>query len=263
MKKYWAVFKITWQNSVEYRLEFLAHMIRGLIYLVVLIFIWRAIFNQVNSFGGYTLPTMITYLVMVRFLHFANRGNVARMVSREIKEGDLSTYLAKPISYLKLWFSFFWADRLFDAVFRFLLFFGFLFLLPDFFNLPSPDRLLWFILFLPISLLFNFIVNVLLASFAFWVTDIRLFSTTVGLTFGFLSGELMPIDIMPGFLRKLAAFLPFQYTLYFPVKIYQGTLSGWEMLKGFAFALVWLLIAYWLLTVFWQRGLKRYEAIGQ
>lgn len=263
MRKYWAVFKITWQNSLEYRVELLAHMIRGLIFLMVLIFIWRAIFSQVSNFGGYTLPSMITYLVMVRFIHFANRGNITRLVAREIKEGQLSTYLLKPISYLKFWFSSFWADRLFDALTRLLILLVFWIILPSFFAVGSWRHALLFLLFLPISLAFNFLLNIFLASFAFWVTDVRLFSTVVGLTTGFLAGELIPVDIMPGFLGSLGSFLPFQYSLYFPIKIYQGALSNWEIIRGILFALLWLGVTFLLLQYFWQKGLKRYEAIGQ
>jgi len=60
MKKYWSVFKINWQNSLEYRVEFFAHMVRGLINLAVLILIWGAVFKQVNNFGGYTFSSMVT-----------------------------------------------------------------------------------------------------------------------------------------------------------------------------------------------------------
>jgi len=44
MKKYWAIFKVNWQNSVEYRSEFIAHLVRGLITFVVLFFVFKAVF---------------------------------------------------------------------------------------------------------------------------------------------------------------------------------------------------------------------------
>jgi len=263
MGKYWAVFKITWQNSLEYRVEFLTHMIRGIITLVILIFIWSAIFKQTPNFGNYTFSSMLTYLVMVQFLHFATRGNIGRLTADEIKEGKLSIYLLKPISYLKMWFSSFWADRFFEFFIRFLIIFTFLFLLPNYFKLPLPGRFFLFLLFLVISLLFNFLWNIFQATFAFWVTDIHLFTTTLGLTVGFLAGELIPIDIMPNFLKTLSLFLPFQYTLYFPIKIYQGALSGGEIVRGVFVFLSWIAVLYFLMTHLWQRGLRRYEAIGQ
>jgi len=169
----------------------------------------------------------------------------------------------KPVNYLKIWFSSFWANRLFEALTRFLIIFAFLIILPRYFQFPPPSQILAFFLFLIISLLFNFLWNLFLASFAFWVTDIRLFTTAVGIAVGFLAGELIPIDIMPGFLKTLSLFLPFQYTLYFPIKIYQGALSTWEIIRGVMISLVWLVAFYLLVIRLWQRGIKKYEAVGQ
>jgi ABC-2 type transport system permease protein len=263
MKKYWAIFKITWQNSLQYRVQFLVHMIRGIIFLIVLIFIWRSVFNQVENFGGYTFSSMLTYLVMIRFIHFTNRGNTGRLIADEIKNGDLSKYLLKPVNYLKFWFCSFWADRLFDALTRITVLIGFLVLMPGFFKLTSFKSALLFVLFLPLSLVFNFLLNVFLATFAFWVTDVRLFTSIVGLTTGFLAGGLIPLDILPGFLKSLSLLLPFQYTLYFPIKIYQGTLSNWEIIRGVFTSFVWLGAGFWFLNYFWQKGVRKYEAVGQ
>jgi len=263
MRKYWAVFKITWQNSVEYLMEFFAHVVLGIIILTVLIFVWTAVFKQVSNFGGYTLSSMITYLVMVRFLHFTTRGNITRLVADEIKEGKLSIYLLKPFNYLGFWFSSFWADRLFECLVRLSVLVLFIVILPQYFRFPPVFQVISFFLFLVISLLLNFLLNVLIASAAFWVTDIRLFSTTLGLSLGFLAGKVIPVDIMPGALKDLSLFLPFQYTLYFPIKIFQGRFIGGEILRGVLVSLIWLVVFFWLLLFLWKRGLKKYEAVGQ
>jgi len=92
MRKYWAVFKITWQNNLEYRVQFLSSVVSSAISLVILVFIWSAVFRRVPDFGGYTLSSMLTYLVMVKFLHFARRGNISRLIADEIKEGKVSIY---------------------------------------------------------------------------------------------------------------------------------------------------------------------------
>lgn len=263
LRKYWAIFKVNWQNSVEYRGEFLAHMVRGLISLAVMTFIFRAVFTQAPNFGGYTFSSMFTYLIMVRFLHFATRGNTARIIAEEIKEGKLSVYLIKPLSYLKFWLSSFAAERAFELLIRLSIIFIFLILFSAYFSLPPLNRLFLFIFFLLISLIFNFLFNIFLAMFAFWVTDIRLFSTFVGLATGFFAGELIPLDILPESLQKIGLFLPFQYTLYFPIKLYQGALTAPQVARGIIVSLLWLVGLIFTLRYFWQKGLRRYEAIGQ
>lgn len=254
---------MTWQNSLEYRVEFLAHLVLGVITLIVLFFVWSAIFKQVDNFSGYTFSSMISYLVMVRFLHFAARGNTSRMMADEIKEGKISLYLIKPVSYLGWWFSCFLAGRLFEAAIRFSIIIFFVLILPQFLSFPSPDRFAVFLLFIPISLLMNYIYNSLIAYLAFFVTDIRIFRTTVGLISGFFAGELIPIDIMPGFLKNIGSLLPFQYMLFFPIKIFQGTLSNSSLISGVAISLAWIIVLIYLSNFLWRKGLKRYEAIGQ
>jgi len=95
------------------------------------------------------------------------------------------------------------------------------------------------------------------------VGDIRLFSTFAGLLIGFFAGELIPLDILPGFLKKVSLALPFQYTLYFPIKIYQGLVLPKEMILALVICLSWIITICVLISWLWQKGVKQYEAVGQ
>ena len=263
MHKYGAVFRINWQRSVEYRLEFVGNLIRGLITFAILALTFRAVFAQTDRFAGYSYSSIFTYLLMARVLHFTTRGNTAREIAREIREGDLSNYLLKPVSYIRFWFFSFLGDRLFEILIRFCLIAIFLVLLPSLFQFPPLSQFLWFLLFLIFSLFFNFLINLIMGSFAFWVVDIRLFSVTIGLSIDFLAGELIPLDLLPQVLKKIGLLLPFQYMMFFPIKIYQGSLSVIQIIQGMFIFLIWIGITSWFLRWLWQRGLKKYEASGR
>lgn len=263
MRKYWAVFKISWQNAVEYRAEFLGHMILGLISLLVMYFIWSAVFKNRYYFGNYTFSSMMTYMILVRFLHFVKRSNIGRQIAEEIKGGRLSIYLIKPVDYIKWWFSVFLADRFFEAVLRTLMLFVFLFMFPKIFIFPEFSRFFAVLFFLTISLFFNFLFNLFIATCAFFVTDIKLFHTSLFLIVDFLAGGQIPIDIMPGFLKFAGSFFPFQFMVFFPAKIYQGEFSFTQIFQGVLVSLVWILFLAYFLRIFWLKGIKKYEAIGQ
>lgn len=263
MHKYWAVFKTEFEKSSEYRLEFFGHMVMGLFTFTVMVFVFRAVFQESPEIAGYTFSSVFTYLVMTKFLHPAIRWNVARLLAEEIKEGRLSAYLLKPFGALRYWFSLFWADRLVDISIRISLLAFFLLLLPRYFSSPGLERVLLFVLFLTVALLLNFIFNILLSLFAFWVTDIRLFSTTVDLAAGFFAGALVPLDFLPGFLKQVSFFLPFQYLLYFPIRVFQGAVDSGQMAAGLLISLFWLATLLILMNYFWRKGVKHYEAIGQ
>lgn len=262
MRKYWAIFKITWQDAVEYRAEFLGHMVLGLITFLVMYFIWSAVFRERTYFGSYTFSGMMTYVLMTRFLHFASRNNVGRMIAEEIKEGGISSDLLKPFNYLKWWFSYFLADRGFEFILRLLMLVVFFILFPGIAVFTGFGRLFLFFLFILISLFINFLLNIFIASCAFWVTDVRLFRSAVLMVFDFLAGTLVPLDIMPEILKNIGYALPFQYMMFFPIKLYQGYLNSNQVLFGLGLSLGWIVVLTFSLNLLWKRGLQKYEAIG-
>lgn len=263
MGKYWAIFKITWQNAVEYRMEFLAHMGLGLIELVVMYYIWSAVFKNRTYFGNYTFPSMITYLIMVRFLHFVRRSGSLKVIAEEIKDGKISVYLVKPVSYIKWCFSNFLAERSFESVLRILMLIILLLFFPKIFVFSGIRRFLAFLVLLTSSLVFNFLFNISISFLAFFVTDVRFFRTTVLMIGDFFAGALIPLDLMPGVLKKISFLLPFQFWIYFPIKFYQGQLTLNHLIEGFFLLGFWILIFFGLVIFLWRRGIKTYEAVGQ
>lgn len=261
MKKYFSIFKIGWQKVIEYRGHMLGHMILGVISFFAMFFIWGAVFKDRQYFGVYTFPSMMSYMLMVRFLHFANRGNIGRDIGLEIKNGSLSVYLLKPISYLKWWFFVFLSERIYEILLRGSMVIVFIIIFNKLLAIPGLNQVLLFICFLPISLLLNYLINVFIASVGFWTTDVRLFRSTIIMVIEFLGGMVVPIDLMPEFLGKICRFLPFQFTGYFPIKIYQGIESK-TIVIGFLTSLVWIIVISILLRLLWRKGLKKYEAIG-
>jgi ABC-2 type transport system permease protein len=263
MRKYWAIFKVNWQKSVEYRADFIGHLGMGVITFLVMYFIWSAVFKNRETFNGYTFSGMITYVLMTRFLHFAQRGNIGRMIADDIKEGRISAYLLKPVDYIRWWFSIFLADRFFEFWVRLGMIIIFFLALPQIIVFPGLGRFLVFLSFLGISLIINFLTNIFLAAFAFWVTDIRLFRSAIMIVIDFFAGALVPLDVMPTILKNIGLVLPFQYTTFFPIKLYQGLLEPREVIFGVFLAGSWIVMLFFVLAIVWRQGLKNYEAIGQ
>jgi len=263
MRKYWLVFKINLQKSFEYRSDFLGHLGGGIITFVVMYFIWSAVFRERSVFNGYTFSSMMTYVLFTRFLHFTMRGNTGRQIAAEIKEGKLSAYLLKPINYLKWWFFVFLADRGFEFLIRFFMLVSFLGLMPKLIVFQGFTRLFLFLLTVLIAVLINFLINLLIASLTFWLTDVRLFRSTIMMIIDFLAGATVPIDVLPKFLRHLSFWLPFQFVAFFPIKVYQGTFNSDQFLPTLVLMFFWILTLLLAVNVIWQKGIKRYEAIGQ
>lgn len=58
----------------------------------------------------------------------------------------------------------------------------------------------------------------------------------------FLSGLVIPIPLMPIWLKNLLMFLPFRYTADLPLRIYSGNVGLNEAVFGIGIQLIWLIM---------------------
>jgi ABC-2 type transport system permease protein len=103
--------------------------------------------------------------------------------------------------------------------------------------------------------------NLIVSMVAFWTLEIS--GPMIVYRFGssFLSGSLIPLWFMPGWLRSSIEWLPFQAQVYTPVSIYLGQTRGAEALALVGMQLVWLVVLTLLLQVVWRRA--RHKVVVQ
>ncbi len=77
-----------------------------------------------------------------------------------------------------------------------------------------------------------------------------------------LGGMVVPLDFYPDWLRAIADALPFRATLYTPVALLSGKLSGHALVFGLAHQLVWLGALSALSLAIESRGLRRLATQG-
>src|SRR5439155_12346353 len=139
----------------------------------------------------------------------------------------------------------------------------FIFYLKAFFVLPQSWAALgWFLVSVVLTALLQFFTSYMMAMLAFWVLEV---STFIFILYAFeyiASGHLFPLDILPPALERALYFTPFPYQLYFPVGIYMGKTTGAELARGFGMQIFWVLFAYGAARFAWQRGIKKYAAVG-
>jgi ABC-2 type transport system permease protein len=97
---------------------------------------------------------------------------------------------------------------------------------------------------------------------AFWLDDafgVREVYWFFIIVFG---GAIAPLEFLPRIMQKIAAFLPFKYFHYFPVKLYLDPLSSFEIVQGFLILGFWLIASFFIYKTVWHFGTKRYSAVG-
>src|SRR5712671_591558 len=106
MQKYFHAFNIGIQNNLTYRFNFLARALFGLIPLTAVIMLWRKIYAgkaDDSVISTYSLAQMISYYLLVTIVDALTAVNEDDwQIAADIKDGNISQFLLKPIDYL--WF---------------------------------------------------------------------------------------------------------------------------------------------------------------
>src|SRR5437016_5262965 len=116
MRKYWHVINIGIQNTLVYRVNFLFRAVFGLIPLTATILLWRTIYAGKEAAGevaGYTLARMTSYYLLVTIVDALTAVNEDDwQIAGDIKDGNISQFLLKPIDYLVYRLCLFFSGRI-------------------------------------------------------------------------------------------------------------------------------------------------------
>ena len=266
LAKYSRVFSVGLQNTFVYRWNFILRSLFGIVPLVGTIFLWHAMYggDAGKQLSGYTFSALVMYFATVVFVeNLITPTEDEWQIASDIRDGRLSALLLKPINYLFYRFTLYVSYRLlYTGVILpgvVLIFF----FLRQHIVLPG-DLTTWlaFAVSTVMAGLIQFLIAYTLAMLAFWLLEI---STIVFIVMSFeyfLSGQLFPLDMLPGWLGTIIQWSPFPYELYFPVQIFMQRVTGSALWLGLAIQATWVVLMYLLATALWRAGLKKYQAVG-
>jgi ABC-2 type transport system permease protein len=267
MRKYWHVLGIGIQNNLTYRFNFLARTLFGFIPLIAILYLWRTIYSgkaDGATVGNYSLAQMISYYLLITIVDALTAVNEDDwQIAADIKDGNISQFLLKPIDYLWYRLCLFFSGRVTYIAVAAIPLLLFVLSLHKFFVLP-PDwtTLGLFAVSVVMTALLQFFISYALAMLAFWVLEV---STFIFIVFAFeyiASGHLFPLDILPKGIEQLLYYTPFPYQLYFPVSVYMGRATGAELARGLALQALWVFATFVLARFAWGRGIQKYSAAG-
>ena len=267
MRKYWHVIGIGVQNNLTYRFNYLARTLFGFIPLAAVLMLWRTIYRgngAESTVASYTLAQMISYYLMVTVVDALTAVNEDDwQIAADIKDGNISQFLLKPVDYLWFRLCLFLSGRFTYIAVAFIPMLLLILFLHDYFVYPTHLAVFGlFLISLAMTALLQFFISYMMAMLAFWVLEV---STFIFILYAFeyiASGHLFPLDILPPVVEKVLYFTPFPYQLYLPVGIYMGKITGFQLTAGLAAQAGWVVLAYLLARIAWARGIRRYEAVG-
>ncbi|HJX59128.1 hypothetical protein A2V61_03370 [Candidatus Woesebacteria bacterium RBG_19FT_COMBO_47_8] len=267
MKKYLAIFKISFAQEFAYRLNFIMWRLRNVMQIFLIFFLWNAVFTDpTRVVFGYDRGKILTYVFGILIMKAIVLSARTIEVAGEISSGDLTNFLLKPVNYFKYWFSRDLSSKALNLGFAaseaLILY---LILRPPFFLQTNPWLIVAFVISLAIAVVLFFGLLFLSNLIAFWMPEqgwSAQFLIIVIFT-DFLSGGVFPLDIFPLVVQKILYTLPFPYLLFFPLQIYLGKIPVTQVWGGIMIACAWTLILLAGLKFVWNRGIRKYEAVGR
>lgn len=262
MQKYWTVFRINWQNALQYRGPTLISILGNLLHISVLLYLWNAIYRDDQHLGTYTLSDLVTYYILQLLINSMVLSYISWQIGNEIREGSFSNFLIKPVNYLHYCFTVNLSTKLFEGLMVLLVGLIMGVVLIDYVTLPSTlTALVHFVLAMILGAVLAFEFDFAIGILAFWLVQIDSFKYMLQYGMFFLAGALLPLDLFPMLFQQIAHALPFRFMVYFPIQIFLGKET--QPYTGFMIAGLWIIALYFILQFGLKRGISRYEAVGK
>lgn len=268
--KYWVILSTRTQEDMAYRANYVFGAIFRFLPLVTMIFLWWAVYTGRKAAGGSPLIGGMTYgdMVVYNALMYIARGfssvpGTMSDVSKDIKDGLLNRYLIKPINYYGYQVMYRLAHKL---VFWYIALFTFppVFLLMH--NYFSHFPTLWEWPAFVVSIFIAFCIGIqfclMIGTLAFWFLEISGFLFVVMMLEFFMSGQLIPLNILPQSMHSFLYHSPFGYEGYWPCMILMGKVPQDQLLPVLGIGFLWVGIFFGASQWMWRMGLKRYSAVG-
>jgi viologen exporter family transport system permease protein len=260
MRAFPTLFRVGFAEMVAYRTEFLIWILTTNMPLVMM-GLWTAVAAEgpVGRFGkaqfvAYYLATLIVRLLTSTWMVWE--------LTMDIRQGTLAVRLLRPLHPLLAY----GAQHLSAVPLRALITSPLVLVLflvagPQL-TVGDPVRLAVLMASLVGAWLILFFMMAIIGSLALFVDSaIAVFEIWLGLHF-LLSGYLVPLELLPGWVHAIANVLPFRYTLGFPVETLVGLVSREQALRDLAVQWLYVVALLGCTLAVWRAGMKRFVAFG-
>lgn len=260
-RKYVGLFRIHLKNHFAYVHDFLIRTLFLLVVLFIFTQLWGVTYEVTgrDRIAGFSLPMMMWYLTVTESMMMAYPPLVER-VEQEVKSGQVAVTLIRPFSYVGAHFSAYLAEFILRLSINLVIGGALVFLL---FGPPEvgPGQAGRFLLFLPVSLVIHFSFTMCIALLAFWFEEVQGFHLIYTRLLMTLGGMMLPLEIFPESVERLAHVLPFQAVIYLPAKMMVTEPGGlwWSLwLKQIG----WALFSLALMGAIYRRGVRNLDLNG-
>ncbi|MDD6039312.1 MAG: ABC-2 family transporter protein [bacterium] len=263
-RKYFSLTRAGILDSLQFRLSLIFTVVGNLLYLLLIYYLWRAIFASVDSpvINGMTFSDTMVYLVFASALFNFMEMWIVWTVGREIQEGKIVIDLLRPMNYL----TYIFFRGFGEVVVKFLLTFLPTAIVVFFVSdgaIPVGTNLIYFAISVCFSLLINYYINFFVATICMHTESIWGINIMKEVIVGILSGATVPLAFFPQAFRSIAMVLPFQTIINSPLQLLlHPEYTAVQCLQILGLQLIWLVVLRLLAEWFFRVSLKKITVNG-
>jgi ABC-2 type transport system permease protein len=265
MRKYWVVFTSNLQRAFASRLKICTWGFVAAVTPIIMICVFTQYYRSGHAVPGYTFEEMLAYYLSVVFISVWISG-VAAQVTPDIREGNLSNFIIKPMDYIYYRIPWEIGWYVISMIFAGL---PLIFLIA----IGNSDTVILILklfsnnifLFIPsliMSYLISFFLSMIVGLLAFFITETNGLENLLEAVTELFSGKIVPLTFFPSTILTFIRFLPFGYIVYFPSQILTGKVSENNLVSGFFIQFTWVVILYLVTKLVWKLGVKKFSAVG-
>ena len=264
LKKYLALTRAGIMETLQFRLSFVVMVIGNLLYLIVVYFLWDAIYESAGTdvVNGMTFTDTLIYLVLATALFNFMEMYAVWEIGRNIQSGKIVLDLLKPMEYRKYLF---WS---FSGSFiaKFMLTF-----LPTFIAvalvthgaIPMGKNLLYFVLSVVMAVSINYSIDFIVGTICLYTESIWGINIMKQVIVLLLSGATIPLAFFPDTLRTVVNYLPFQSIYNAPLTLLlDGAPTAETVLTTLGTQLIWCIAMMIVSKLFWKVSLRQITVNG-
>lgn len=264
IKKYLALTRAGIIEALQFRLSFIMMVVGNLLYLIVVYYLWKAIYASAgtDTVNGMTFSDTLIYLVLATALFNFMEMYAVWEIGRSIQSGAIVLNLLKPMDYRRYLF---WS---YSGTFVTQFFFTFL---PTFIVTAAVTHgaihfglnLLYFVISVAMAISINYSIDFFVGTICVYTESIWGINIMKQVIVLLLSGATIPIAFFPETLKKIAYYLPFQSIYNAPLSILlDGTPDAGTVLTTLGTQLIWCIVMMMISRLFWKVSFRKITVNG-
>ena len=264
LKKYLTLTRAGIIESLQFRLSAFIMVIGNMLYLIVVYFLWKAIYDSVGNqpINGMSFYDTLIYLVLATALSGFMEMYTVWEMGRNIQSGKIVLDLLRPMEYRKYLF---WS---YSGTFVTQFFFTFL---PTFIvvavltngAIPLGMNLPYFVVSVVMAVSINYSIDFIVGTICIYTESIWGINIMKQVVVMLLSGATVPLAFFPETLRKVVSCLPFQSIYNAPLTLLlNGDPDPVYVLQTLGIQLLWVVVMLLAGKLFWRVSLRRITVNG-